>query len=467
MTQANYISYKDSAARVVLQEGVYYRYLFNEYKKEYDALMQSGLYEALIDKGYLISHSEIDYEGGDSNVYKLLVPEQIHFQSYPFCWSYSQWRKAIITYLEINKIALSYGMILKDATPFNFFFKEGRAILLDTSSFEFFKEGAPWLAYKQFCSEFLSPIALMHYNGQIWSGMVKANLKGLPLNFVSKQLPLKSWFNLSCLLHIHMHAKYANTETSIQEENARKSKAQEGFTKEKLLSLLDMILSTVKNWKQAYNIDKHWQGYYENDIESSIYLNKKEEIIKKWLKELKPKTVIDLGANTGRFSLLAAKEVEQVIALESDYNCVDAIENAIDKKVTKNITVLQMDLAETSPNFGALEKEYTNIFQRLSNIHLSPSLVMALAIIHHLHFCNFLSFAQIAELLAKFNSKYLIVEFVPIQDSKVQLLIKNKQKDFSSYTQENFTEALLQYFKLLEIKKIEGSDRELLLLEKL
>ena len=467
MTQANYISYKDSAARVVLQEGVYYRYLFNEYKKEYDALMQSGLYEALIDKGYLIVHSELKYEGNDATVYKQLLPEQIHFQSYPFCWSYIQWRKAIITFLEINKIALNYGMILKDATPFNFFFKEGRAILLDTSSFEFFKEDAPWLAYKQFCSEFLSPIALMHYNGQIWSGIVKANLKGLPLNFVSKQLPLKSWFNLSCLLHIHMHAKYANTETSIQEENARKSKAQEGFTKEKLLSLLDMILSTVKNWKQAYNIDKHWQGYYENDIESSIYLNKKEEIIKKWLKELKPKTVIDLGANTGRFSLLAAKEVEQVIALESDYNCVDAIENAIDKKVTKNITVLQMDLAETSPNFGALEKEYSSIFQRISNSHLSPSLVMALAIIHHLHFCNFLSFAQIAELLAKFNSKYLIVEFVPIQDSKVQLLIKNKQKDFSSYTQENFTEALLQYFKLLEIKKIEGSDRELLLLEKL
>jgi SAM-dependent methyltransferase len=307
----------------------------------------------------------------------------------------------------------------------------------------------------------------MHYNGQIWSGMVKANLKGLPLNFVSKQLPLKSWLNLTCLLHIHMHAKYANTEASVQEENSRKSKVQEGFTKEKLLSLLDMILSTVKNWKQAYNIDKHWQGYYEHDIESPIYLNQKEEIIKKWLNELKPKTVIDLGANTGRFSFLAAKEVEQAIALESDYNCVDAIESAIDKAALKNITVMQMDLAETTPSFGILEKEYSSIFKRLSNIHLSPSLIMALAIVHHLHISNFLSFVQIAELLAKFNSKYLIIEFVPIQDSKVQLLIKNKQKDFSSYTQENFTTALLEYFKLMEIKKIEGSDRELLFLEKL
>ena len=59
------------------------------------------------------------------------------------------------------------------------------------------------------------------------------------------------------------------------------------------------------------------------------------------------------------------------------------------------------------------------------------------------------------------------MEFIPIEDSKVKLLIKNKQRNFTGYTQENFTSALLQYFKLMEIKKIEGSDRELLLLEKL
>jgi len=467
MNQANHISYKDSAARVVIQEGVYYRYIFNEYKKEYDNLMQSGLYEVLKLKGYLISHSELKYEGGDTNVYKQLRPEQIHFQSYPFCWSYSQWRKAIITYLEINKIALAYGMILKDSTPFNFYFKEGKAIFLDTSSFIFFKEGAAWLAYKQFCSEFLSPVALMHYNGQIWSGMVKANLKGMPLSFVSKQLPLKSWFNLTCLLHIHMHAKYANTEGSIEDENKSKSKVKEGFSKEKLLSLIDMILGTIKKWKQAYNINKHWHSYYEKDIESPIYLNQKEEIIKNWLDTLKPKTVIDLGANTGRFSFLAAKKVEQVIAIESDYNCVDAIENVIDTGAVKNIVVGQMDLSETTPNFGILEKEYSSIFKRVSNIHLSPSLVMCLAIVHHLNITNYLSFGQIAELLVKFNSKYLIIEFIPIQDSKVQLLIKNKQRDFFNYTQENFTAALLQYFKLVEVKNMEGTDRELLLLEKL
>lgn len=467
MNQANYISYKDSAARVFLKDGIYYRYIFNEFKKEYDTLMQFGLYSKLISKGYLLPHSEIKYEGEDKNIYKLLIPKQIQFQSYPYCWSYLQWRKAIITYIEINKIAVEYGMILKDATPFNFYFNEGKAILLDTSSFLLYKENSPWIAYKQFCSEFFSPLALMHYNGQIWSGLIKANLKGLPLNFVSKQLPIHSWFNLSCLLHIHLHSKYANKNGNTEDEISNKSKAQyQGFSKEKLFSLLDMFLGTIKKWDKAFKLDKHWQGYYENDIESPIYLRQKEEIIKNWLSLLNPKTVIDLGANTGKFSFLAARQVEQVIAIESDYNCVDTIENTIDRGTIKNIIALQMNLTETSPSMGVLEKEYSSIFDRLSNKRLSPSLVMGLAIVHHLYFTYFLNFNQIVELVSKFNSKYLIIEYVPIEDSKVQLLKKNSQRDCSNYTKENFIQTIVEYFTIIEVKKLEGSYRDLFLLEK-
>ena len=37
----NTISYKDTAARVVLENGTYYRIIFEEYQGEYDHLMQS------------------------------------------------------------------------------------------------------------------------------------------------------------------------------------------------------------------------------------------------------------------------------------------------------------------------------------------------------------------------------------------------------------------------------------------
>ena len=219
MTSPNYISYKDSAARVVQKDGLFYRLLFKEYQLEYDHLMQSGLYSKLQLKGLLIAHEEVPNStvtNHDQSVYKTLKPAQIQFQSYPFEWSYTQWRKAILAYLKINHIALKYGMVLKDATPYNFYLIGGKAVMLDTSSFIFFKKNDSWIAYRQFCEEFLSPIVLMHYNGSNWSKLTMANLRGMPLNFVSKQLPIKSWFNLTTLLHIHLHSKYSGKNTSLK-----------------------------------------------------------------------------------------------------------------------------------------------------------------------------------------------------------------------------------------------------------
>jgi hypothetical protein len=483
----NYISYKDTAARVVLEEGIYYRYIFNEYQAEYDHLMHSGLYKALTEKGLMIKHEEIDdsvhqevekfqqSSTSHNKPYKRLKPYQIHFQSYPFEWSYGQWRKVLYAYLQINKIALTHGMILKDATPYNFYFEGGRAILLDTSSFDFFKEGDPWMAYRQFCSEMLSPFALMHYNGQRWARITQSHLRGMPLNFVSKQLPLKSWLNMTCLLHIHMHGKYAtnNSENSSlrhsKKEVSKKTEEefvkQKGFSKEKIVSLMKMLQSTVVNWKQPYAFEKHWIDYYQKDIASDKYLEHKEAIIKNWLAQLthqnKIDTILDLGANTGKFSLLASDYADKVIALEYDDICVDVIDKSIVSSKKNNIYCLRMDLAETTPNMGVLEKEYSSIYTRAKS-----SMVLGLALIHHLFISNQLSFYKIAQILDGFSEQYVIVEFIPFEDEKVQFLIKDKQRDYSDYTEEAIKEAIESFFKIKERKQIEGSERILYLLDK-
>jgi len=436
--------------------------------------MQSGLYTALQTKRLIIAHEELNQaerakleeesRPNTDDVYCLLKPTQIAFQSYPFEWSYSQWRKAIIAYININQIALKYGMILKDATPYNFYLDGGKAILLDTSSFSFFTEGAPWIAYRQFCAEFLSPLALMHYNGQKWSRITKTHLRGLPLYFVSKQLPLKSWFNTTTLLHIHLHSKYANAKgaTAEAKQALNKEIKKEGFSKEKLASLMSMLLNTVTKWEKPYQYEKHWSEYYEQDIASEKYLVHKEEIVKKWLEQLQPVSVLDLGANTGKFSFLAASFTKRVIAMESDDICVDLMEAQIKKQKLTHVNVLMQELAETSPNLGVNEKEIYNIFSRAKS-----EMVLALAVEHHLHITNHISLSQIAEMFSMFSSQHLITEFIPANDSKVQLLIKNRDKDLSTYTLELYKSALEKYFKIIEETKLASSDRILILLQKL
>jgi hypothetical protein len=192
---------------------------------------------------------------------KVILPKQIAFQSYPFEWSFQQWRKAILTFLKINLISLKYGMILKDATPYNYYFGGVDAVMFDTSSFIFFKENDKWTAYRQFCQEFLSPLALMHYKGPIWSKLFMAQLRGLPLQFVSKQLPTKSWFNLSVLLHIHLHSKYSFKVSKVEGTDNK------GFSLSKISSLILMIQSSIRYWEKPLFFKNYWENYYE-DIKS-------------------------------------------------------------------------------------------------------------------------------------------------------------------------------------------------------
>lgn len=454
--EPNNISYKDSAARVVKKEAGYYRYIFHQYKEEYEHLMKSGLYNELTQKGLLIDHKEIEIDTDDPKVYKLLLPSQIPFQSYPFEWSYTQWRKAILAYLRINHITLKYGMILKDATPYNFYLTGGKAVMFDTSSFMFFKVNDKWNAYRQFCEEFLSPIALMHYNGGEWSKLTMANLKGITLSFASKQLPLKSWFNLNTLLHIHLHSKYSGN----NKRDGGKSKLNKGFTLEKVKSLQKMIFNSVSKWEKSHQFANHWSTYYENDIESHEYLKDKETIIRKWLEIIKPKSVLDLGANTGKFSFIAAEYAERVISIDGDDKCVDEIEKKISIR-NNNIFTHIGNVAEPSPAIGFLNRETESIYKRWSS-----DVVLGLALVHHLHISNRLSFDQISLIFSSFSNEYLITEFIPINDNKVQILIKVKSINLMEYNEDHFIKALSSWFLIKEVISLNDSGRKLFLLEK-
>jgi predicted nicotinamide N-methyase len=448
-----YISFKDNAARVVENDGLYYRYIFQEYKNEYEHLISSGLYKELVEKNLLIPHTEVNNETSNPTVYAILMPEQIPFISYPFEWSYSQWRKVLQSYLDINIISLKYGMVLKDASPYNFYLNKGNATMLDTSSFTFFKEPDYWTSYRQFCEEMLGPFALMHYNGQRWARLTQANQRGLPLGFISQNLPFFSRLNLTCLIHLHLHAK---SQKEPESGNLNKSK---GLSNEKLNELFHLLKSTINKWDQCLTYPNHWSNYYELDIETTEYLTDKESTVKSLIEFCKPKRVVDLGANTGMFSIIAAQYATQVIALEFDEICVDAIENQISKEQINNISTLLGDLSETTPDFGLLGKEHHAIIKRAKS-----DLVMALALVHHLALTKMIPFELISELLYEFSTRYVIVEFIEDSDRKVLQLMKNRNRFYPSKIQ--FEEIIKAKFNILNQRTLDKSARTVYLLEK-
>ncbi|WP_322506893.1 hypothetical protein [Anaerolinea sp.] len=78
-------SFRDPSGWVFRRAGHLYRQVNTFYAREYDHLMSSGLYRRLVNKGWLVSHQEVDIEPLDSSTaYRVIQPEEISFLSYPY-----------------------------------------------------------------------------------------------------------------------------------------------------------------------------------------------------------------------------------------------------------------------------------------------------------------------------------------------------------------------------------------------
>ena len=126
-------SFRDPAGYVLRDGDGVIRTIHRSYQREYDRLVQSGLYDALSSTGRLISHEEISDHGLDA--YKVIRPRQIPFVSYPYEWSFGQLRDGALLMLECLAVALDHGMWLKDASAFNVQFSGTSPVLIDTLSF--------------------------------------------------------------------------------------------------------------------------------------------------------------------------------------------------------------------------------------------------------------------------------------------------------------------------------------------
>src|SRR6187549_553517 len=157
-------SYKDPSGFIFQASGKFYRQVNKIYAIHYDLLTRSGLSSFLQEKKLLLTHEEVTENILHSDDWYLtLLPEQVPFTSYPYEWCFEQLKDAALLTIKLVKSSLDYGMIIKDATPYNIQFIEGRPTFIDTLSFEKYDANKAWVAYRQFCNMFLFPLYLEHY----------------------------------------------------------------------------------------------------------------------------------------------------------------------------------------------------------------------------------------------------------------------------------------------------------------
>ncbi len=447
-------SFRDPSGFVFRENGVLYRQVNKAYADNYDLLMQSGLYKELTDRRLLIPHKEVKAEHAGQDAYKIIQPELVDFISYPYEWSFSQLKDAALLTLKIQKIAGRYGMCLKDASAYNIQFKNGHPVLIDTLSFEKYREGSPWVAYRQFCQHFLAPLALMSFADVRLIQLSRIYIDGIPLDLASALLPWRSWFNQAIFFHIHMHAK-----SQKRFSESKVSAVSKSFDRNALNGVLESLWSGILKieWKPE---GTEWGEYYGNTNYSSSATQGKMRLVEQLIAASKPDSVWDLGANDGLYSRLAGNRGIETVAFDIDPAAVENNYRVMKEKNETHMLPLVLDLTNPSPSLGWANKERSSLAER------GPvDLAMALALIHHLSITNNVPFAMSAEFFASICKK-LVIEFVPKDDSQVQRLLKNRADIFVSYNREEFEKAFGAYFRTVEIHDVPESKRTLYLMEK-
>lgn len=450
-------SFRDPSGFLFKKEGVLLRQVNKIYQKDYTLLIKSGLSKLLNKEKLLIPHQEIDPQNAFSKTcYKVIQPAIVPFIAYPYEYCFSQLKEAALTTLKIQKIALTHGMTLKDASAYNIQFLEGKPVLIDTLSFEEYQDGEPWVAYRQFCQHFLAPLALASYKDVRLMQLLRIYIDGIPLDLTSNLLPSKSLVNTGLLSHLHLHAK---TQGHFSDKRMPLITKKIKLSKNKLINLIDNLETTILNlkWKR---ISTEWGNYYkETNYTDKAFLSKKSLVIK-FLNLLKPQSVWDLGANTGEFSRLSSDKGILTVAFDIDPLAVEQNYLQTLKNSETNLLPLVLDLTNPSPGLGWAGNERLSLTQR------GPAnFIFALALIHHLAISNNLPLENIAAFLAEIGQN-IIIEFVPKEDSQVQKLLVTRKDIFDQYTQENFEKSFSKLFTIKAKGKIDNSERTLYLMQK-
>lgn len=449
-------SFRDPAGYVFRKNGLIYRQVLRRHQTHYHHLFASGLYAKLVQDRLLIRHEEVLPFEQKEEYYKTLLPDQIPFVSYPYEWCFSQLKEAALLTLRVQKEALRHNMSLKDASAYNIQFVGCRPVFIDILSFETHQEGKPWVAYRQFCQHFLAPLTLMSKRDIHLRKLLVTYLDGVPLSLATRLLPNRTWFNFGLLIHLHLHHK---AQQKLSGSAGSRPGAASGMAEDALLQLADSLEATVSGlrWEPT---DTEWADYYGQTNYGAAGMAGKETLVKRYLSQISSSSILDLGANQGNFSQLAAAFAPLTLAADLDPAAVEKHFLKLKDKRAEGIFPLLLDITNPSPAIGWNNQERVSFWDRVK-----ADTILALALIHHLTIGNNVPLSVVAGFFAD-KCRHLIIEFIPKEDSQVQKMLMSREIGAMEYSVVHFEEAFAAYFAIREKEPIRGTERFMYLLQR-
>jgi len=400
-------SFRDPASHIVFDRDRVLRLLDDRGLRGWEALSESEFFARATGDGRLIESRAVEHRGEAAGA---LEHPLIPFISYPYEWTFSMLKDAALLQLDLLAEALSDGLTIKDATPYNIQFIDGRPVFIDIGSFEEYSAGEPWIGYRQFTRQFLFPLMLRSHLGIPFQPWLRGNPEGPTAADMRGLLSLWQRLRPSTLMHVSLQARM---EQRMSGTAVRSQLKTAGFS-------ADLILANVRKLRKLV-AGLEWSGSSDGwiEYESCLHVGRdrdaKTEFLEEALAAHAPHRVLDLGANDGHFSVRAAAGGAIAIAVDGDEPVLDAL-----YRRRTGVSIALNDLTNPSPSQGWAGRERPGLAGRAR-----PDLVIAYGLIHHLIYTASVPPAAVIAWLAGFGCP-VVVEFVAPEDEMVTRLTANK-----------------------------------------
>ncbi len=448
-------SYGDWTGRVFSWEGGIYRAISSERAAFYEHLLSQGILRDLIRRQLLI---DTEITGLELAGYALVLKHRtVPFVSHCYEWCGEMLKAAALSVLQLERELLNYGLTLQDAHPYNVLFDGPTPVWVDLGSLVPFCRGEPWHAYEELLAYYARPITIMAAGHRqiarcllrdTKSGIVQRDVEAITGTCLAKTTVAVKALARRAVPPILRPFVRRPVRSILQSEPLTEKK--------ELIGRIDNTIHQIESIRLAPAVLNTECGD-TSDLATTTDWTIKQRTVAQILSANAPRTVLDIGANGGWYSRLAARNGAQVVSVDRDETSVtkvffDAVRGRLP------ILPLVADFRNLNPLMAwsaAPGQAYVDRF--------GCEMVLALSLVHHLVFEQHLNFELIAHGLSAFARKCLVVEFVGREDEYARQWFTSR---FSWYTLENLLTALKQKFREVTTFPSDKEHRYVLLCER-
>lgn len=453
MTQdaASLKSFRDPDATLVEHEGRLIRAVRGHALADFRRMLEDPVVRQWMDQGRLVrtrplprTETPPQFSVFDGECFE---HERIAFVSQPAEWAPEMLAAAGTLTLELARALLPRGWQLKDATPANVLFRNAEPVFVDLPSIVAREPGHRlWIARHQFETTFLLPLIASVEAGLPIAWTLSNPVAGTSHESLAAILGTRRWLKprlwRSVALPAALAARAATGGPAGSPAMKASSEEQARFILERSFAGLERQVGRCVRKLAARS--SHWHRYTATRRHyGSADLEAKRSFVTEAIAGTRPRRTLDIGANTGEYSEIAAQQGD-VVALDIDERSVAAIWRRA-REGKRSILPLVGNFGRPTPALGWRNREQESLLARAAGTF---DLVLMLAVVHHLRVTEGVPLAEQFEAVATITRRHLLVEYVPVTDPMFSAIARGRERLYPDCLRPAFEATLLERFQI-------------------